>query len=46
MFEAIEAGDKTSLEQAFQTWLNYYGLNWPICVESLDSRLAIDLKAG
>ncbi len=46
MFEAVEAGDKTSLEQAFQTWLNYYGLNWPICVDSLDSRLAIDLKAG
>jgi hypothetical protein len=44
MFEAVEAGDKTYLEHSFQTWINYYGLNWPTCVESLDSRLAIDLK--
>lgn len=46
MFEAVEAGDKTNLEQTFQTWLNYHGLNWPTCVESLDSMLAVDLKAG
>jgi hypothetical protein len=44
MFDDVEAGDKTNLEQAFQTWLNYYGLNWPTCIESLDSRLAVDLK--
>ena len=44
MFNAVEAGDKTNLEQSFQTWLDYYGLNWPTCVESLDSRLATDLK--
>ena len=44
MFDAVEAGDKTNLEQSFQTWLDYYGLNWPTCVESLDSRLATDLK--
>ena len=44
-FDSVEAGDKTNLEQAFQTWWNYYGLNWPICVESLDNRLATDLIA-
>ena len=44
MHEAIEAGDKANLEQVFQAWLEYYGLTWPICVESLDSALAIDLK--
>jgi tetratricopeptide (TPR) repeat protein len=44
MFTAVEAGDKSNLEQAFQTWLNYHGLNWSACVESLDSRLAVDLK--
>lgn len=43
-FDAVEAGDKTNLEQAFQAWLNYHGLNWPTCVASLDSRLAVDLK--
>ena len=44
MFDSVEAGDKTNLHQSFQTWLDYYGLNWPTCVESLDSRLAADLK--
>lgn len=44
-FDAVEAGDKTNLEHAFQTWLNYHGLNWPTCIISLDSRLAVDLKA-
>ncbi len=44
MHEAIEAGDKTNLEQVFQSWLEYYGLTWPICIVSLDSILAIDLK--
>lgn len=45
MFDAVEAGDKSSLDKAFQTWLDHFGLNWPSCVESLDSRLAVDLKA-
>ena len=44
MFDAVESGDKANLEQSFQSWLNYYGLNWPDCVESLDSRLAVDLR--
>ncbi len=42
--EAVEEADKTNLEQTFQAWLNYYGLIWPTCVESLGSRLAVDLK--
>jgi hypothetical protein len=45
MFDSVEAGDKSNLEQTFQVWLNYYGLDWPTCVESLDSRLAVDLQA-
>jgi hypothetical protein len=45
MLEAVEAGDKANLEESFQMWLDYYGLNWPTCVESLDSTLAADLKA-
>jgi hypothetical protein len=44
MFDAVEVGDKTKLEKLFQMWLDYYGLNWPTCVDSLDSRLAVDLK--
>ena len=44
MFNAVESGDRTNLEKTFQTWLDFYGLNWPICIQSLDSRLAIDLK--
>lgn len=42
--DAVESGDKNDLEQSFQSWLNYYGLNWPGCVEALDSKLAIDLR--
>jgi hypothetical protein len=42
--ESVDGGDKTNLEVAFQTWLNQYGLLWPNCVESLASRLAVDLK--
>ena len=45
MYNAIESGDKVDLEQSFQSWLNYHGLNWPDCVESLDSRLAIDRRS-
>ena len=44
MFDLVEGGDKTNLETVFQSWLNYYGLNWPNCVESFDSYLAVDLK--
>lgn len=44
MHESVEAGDKANLDQAFQAWLDYFGLNWPTCVDSLDSMLAIDLK--
>lgn len=44
VFDAVESGDKTNLGQTFQGWLDYYGLSWPTCVESLDSRLAVDLK--
>jgi hypothetical protein len=45
VIDAVEPSDKSKLEYSFQTWLNYYGLKWPTCVESLDSRLAVDLKA-
>ena len=44
MFDAVEAGDKTNIEAVFQSWLNYFGLAWPNCVESLNSFLAVDLK--
>jgi hypothetical protein len=42
--EAVDAGDKADIESSFQTWINFHGLTWPSCVESLDSRLAIDLR--
>jgi hypothetical protein len=45
MFDPAEAGDKANLEQAFQAWLDYHGLIWPMCIQSLDSRLAVDLKS-
>ena len=44
MLDAVESGDKVDLERSFQSWLNYHGLNWPDCVESLDSRLAVDRR--
>lgn len=43
MFESVEAGDKNNLENAFQTWIDYFGLNWPSCIDSLSSVLAVDL---
>ncbi len=46
VFDSVEAGDKANLEQSFQRWLNHYGLNWPNCADSLDSRLAVDLKVN
>ena len=45
ILNAVESGDKVDLEQLFQVWLNYHGLNWPDCVASLGSRLAVDLLA-
>lgn len=45
-WESIDAGDKSALQEAFQTWLEFNGLVWPICVESLDSRLAEDLRSA
>ena len=44
MFEAVESGEKDHLERAFQSWLDYYGLWWPNCVESMSNRLAVDLR--
>lgn len=44
MHEAVDAGDKANLENSFQIWLEYYGLIWPNCIDSLDSTLAVDLK--
>ncbi len=44
MYDAVEGGDKADLEKKFQSWINYFGLNWPTCVEALDSRFATDLK--
>lgn len=44
VLESVEAGDKANLEQAFQGWLEFYGLIWPGCVAALDSRLAVDLR--
>ena len=44
VLEAVESGDKANLEIAFQTWLDHFGLNFPMCVEALESRLAVDLK--
>lgn len=44
MFEAVESGDKTNLAEIFQNWLDYFGLNWPDCILSLGSSLAVDLK--
>ena len=44
LYDEIDAGDKSDLEGRFAGWLEYNGLVWPRCVESLPSRLAIDLK--
>ena len=44
MLDAVESGETADLEQSFQTWLNYHGLIWPDCVESLDSRFAVDRR--
>ena len=44
LYNEIDAGDKNDLEGRFAAWLEYNGLVWPRCVESLPNRLAIDLK--
>lgn len=44
VFEAIESGGRDDLERSFQSWLDYYGLRWPNCVESMNNRLAVDLR--
>jgi len=44
VYQAVDADDKSNIEHSFQRWLQHHGLVWPICVESLASRLAIDLK--
>ena len=44
MYEAIESGEKDDLEGAFQSWLDHCGLQWPNCVDSMNNRLAVDLR--
>ena len=44
LYQAIESGDMSNLENSVQIWLDYYGLIWPSCIFSLDNRLAYDLK--
>ena len=45
LFDSIDAGDKSNLEDAFEGWLRHYGLTWPTCVMALPSKLAVDLRA-
>lgn len=45
LHESVDAGDKADLEGAFQAWIDYFGLNWPLCLSALESKLAIDLRA-
>lgn len=45
-WESVDAGDKSAMPDSFQNWLEFNGLAWPICVESLDSRLAEDLRSS
>ncbi|MGI9013505.1 MAG: DEAD/DEAH box helicase family protein [Phycisphaerales bacterium] len=44
VFDAVDAGEKSDIAIAFQTWLNHFGLLWPQCVDAVESRLASDLK--
>ena len=44
MLIAIDAGDRSSLENTFEGWLQHYGLVWPTCVSSLPNKLARELK--
>jgi hypothetical protein len=45
LFESIDAGEKSNLEDAFEGWLRHYGLLWPTCVLALPNRRAVELKA-
>lgn len=45
LFDSIDAGEKTNLEDAFEGWLRHYGLTWPTCVLALPSKLTVDLRA-
>ena len=45
MYEAIDAGDKSNLEDSFEGWLRLFGLTWPDCVLALPAKRAADLKA-
>ena len=44
LYQRIESGDKDDLEARFASWLQYDGLLWPQCVDSLGCRYAYDLK--
>jgi hypothetical protein len=44
VYQAVDVDDKSNIEHSFQRWLQHHGLVWPTCVESLASRLAIDLR--
>lgn len=44
LFESIEAGDKSSLENSFEGWLRHYGLLWSTCISALPNKLATELK--
>ena len=44
LFQSVDAGDKSNLEDSFEGWLRHYGLTWPICVLALPSKRALDLK--
>jgi hypothetical protein len=43
--QSVDAGDKADLEGVYQSWLDYYGLNWPMCLSALESKLAVDLRS-
>jgi len=45
MMDLIEAGSKDNLEDAFESWIRYFGLQWPNVVLALPSRKAQDLKS-
>ena len=45
MVNAVEAGNKENLENAFESWLSFHGLLWPNVVLALPSRRAQELKA-
>lgn len=45
MIDSIEAGTKDNLDDAFEAWIRYFGLQWPNVVNALPSRNAQELKA-